>query len=182
VPYAWGVRDSLEQFNDFMNGGNNGKFAGDIDDPNSGCGRGIDCSGLVSQAWGLSGPYGTCSLEDVSGPLLNYYALQPGDIMNRCSPIPRHTIIFDSFDIGGMWGYEATIYGNYDRVVRIFRQFSSIADYVPRKYNHVCNKIHLSVIIKSETEMNSPSLSSNSYPPPETHLPSNSYQPLNPYP
>ncbi|MFZ6030377.1 MAG: hypothetical protein ACOYYS_21930 [Chloroflexota bacterium] len=40
VPYAWGIADTVAQFNSFMNGGNNAKFAGDYTDPNSGCGRG----------------------------------------------------------------------------------------------------------------------------------------------
>jgi len=129
VPYAWGIGDTVAQFNSFMSGSSNAKFAGDYTDPNSGCGRGVDCSGLVSNAWNLGSHYGTCTLETISTQLSFPTDLQPGDIMNRCNTTPRHTIIFDSFnsDKTAMYGYEATTYGNYDRVMRLYRTFDSIS-------------------------------------------------------
>ncbi|MGB9591259.1 MAG: hypothetical protein ACPL1K_01940 [Candidatus Kryptoniota bacterium] len=58
--------------------------------------------------------------------------------MNRCSPTPRHTILFSSFTTNGMNGYESTTYNQYDRVVYIYRTWSSISNYIPRRYNNVC--------------------------------------------
>lgn len=37
VPYSWEKWDTVEDFNAYMSGGNNGYFAGDIDNPTSGC-------------------------------------------------------------------------------------------------------------------------------------------------
>ena len=178
VPYAWGMRDTIAQFNGFMSGGNNYYFAGDYTDPNSGCGRGIDCSGLVSNAWNLGSHYGTCNLETVSTPLPSKDDLRQGDIMNRCSPTPRHTIIFDTFnsDKTAMYGYEATTYLNYDRVVRLYRTFSSIADYLPRSYDNVCLEIYLPIIMNDSAARSSIGQPSNPYPPP------NPYPAPNPYP
>jgi hypothetical protein len=133
-----------------MNDVNNAKFAGDYTEPNSGCGRGVDCSGLVSNAWDIGDHYGTCTLETFSTQLPSKNDLQPGDIMNRCSPTPRHTIIFDRFnsDKSAMYGYEATTYGNYDRVMRLYRTFTSISNYLPRRYNNVCSEVFLPYIEK----------------------------------
>lgn len=176
IPYAWNMWDTVDQFNAFMSGGQNGYFAGNISVTYENCARGIDCSGLVSRAWDLGSHYGTCSLESISIALSNVYALQSGDIMNRCFPTPRHTIIFDRFEFGGMRCYEATTEFDYDRVVRIYRSFESIAAYIPRRYNNVCNQIHLPVVNNAVAEMNSVSPSSDPYPPPSL------YQSPNPYP
>ncbi len=110
VPYAWNLWETVEQFNGFMSGGYNGYFAGNISETYLSCARGIDCSGLVSRAWGLSSHYGTCSLETISSELPNRYMLQPGDIMNRYDWPDRHAIIFHNFSGDGMFGYEATTY------------------------------------------------------------------------
>ena len=124
VPYAWNTWDTLAEFNTFMGGGSNGYFAGHASDTSLSCGRGIDCSGLVSRAWDLGSHYGTCSLESISIELTSEYFLQPGDIMNRCSSTPRHTIIFDRYEDNGMRGYEATTEFNHDKVVYEFRAFT----------------------------------------------------------
>ncbi len=75
VPYAWNTWDTIAQFNSFMGGGTNGYFAGNASDSYVSCGRGIDCSGLVSRAWDLSSHYGTCSLESISFELTSRDAL-----------------------------------------------------------------------------------------------------------
>jgi len=168
VPYAWNTWDTIAQFNTFMGGGSNGYFAGHASDTYVSCGRGIDCSGLVSRAWDLGSHYGTCSLESFSFELTSRNALQPGDIMNRCSSTPRHTLIFDSFENNGIWGYEATTEFNHDKVVRIHRDFITIPDYTPRRYNNVCMKIKLPIILKTEMEMNSAIPASYPYPPPDS--------------
>jgi len=180
VPYAWNLWDTVDQFNTFMSGGNNGYFAGNASDTYLSCGRGIDCSGLVSRAWDLGSHNGTCTLESISIELTNRYTLQPGDIMNRCSPTPRHSIIFDDFEDDGMMGYEAVVGVNLDKVVYRFRAFDTIADFTPRRYENVCNKVRLPLINKTEMEMGAANSSSNPYPPPDSSLSSTPYPP--PYP
>lgn len=166
--YSWNLWDTTGQFSGFMTGGNNGYFAGDRSGVYRACSRGIDCSGLVSRAWNLGSHTGTCDLEPISTNILSISNLQPGDIMNRCSITPRHTIIFSSFLLNGMMGYEATTYNNQDRVVLDFRSFASIADYSPRRYNEACNKTRLPLIRKDETQMQMQPLNplSTPYPPP----------------
>lgn len=136
VPYDWYGFDAVSVWNNYMA---NNYQAGDIDTSgNEGCSRGVDCSGFVSQVWGLTSRYGTCGLESISAQLSSTAQLLRGDIMNRCNPTPRHTILFSSFANNGMNGYESTTYNQYDRVVYIYRPWSSISNYVPRRYNNVC--------------------------------------------
>lgn len=183
VPYAWNLWDTVDQFNTFMSGGVNGYFAGNASNIYLSCGRGIDCSGLVSRAWGLGSHLGTCSLEweSISTQLSNVYDLQSGDIMNLCDPEGiGHAIIFDSFGEGGMWGYEATTSSDYDRVVLTFREFNTILGYTPRQYKYVCNTIHLPYIRKYEVEIGSDNQVLNPYPPSDSVL-SKTPQPT-PYP
>jgi len=170
VPYAWDMWDTVKQFNNFMSIDNNGRFAGDIDEPNPGCSRGIDCSGLISRAWDLGYHHGTCTLEGISYSLLSTDSLLPGDIMNRCAMPSRHAIIFDRFHLDGMKGYEATTYLNYDRVAYIFRSFSDIKDtHTPRRYENVCNRIHLPIIKNMYIVMRQADPSTDPYPPPNPY-------------
>ena len=180
VPYAWNLWDTIDQFNAFMSGGSNGYFAGNASDMYLSCGRGIDCSGLVSRVWDLGSHYGTCTLESISIELTSRYALQPGDIMNRCSITPRHTIIFAKFEDDGMLGYEATVEFDHDRVVQLYRAFDTIANYIPRRYENVCSKTRLPLIFKTEIEMGAANPPSSPYPPPDSSPPGMPYPP--PYP
>lgn len=183
VPYAWNLWDTVDQFNTFMSGGVNGYFAGNASNVYLSCGRGIDCSGLVSRAWDLGSHLGTCSLEweSVSTQLSNVYDLQRGDIMNLCDPEDiGHAIIFDSFGDGGMWGYESTTLFDHDRVVLTFREFNTIGGYTPRQYKYVCNIIHLPFIRRYEMEIGSDNQILSPYPPPDSVL-TKTPQPL-PYP
>ena len=171
VPYAWGLADDIDDFKGFMDGGENGFFAGDIDDPNpSNCGRGVDCSGFVSNAWHLGSHYGTCSLDTISEPLAGFSDLQPGDIMNKCSTTPRHVVLFAGFGNGGsgqgMFGYEATTYLNQDKVTWTFRNFAELTAYTPRKYNNACYKNELPLIQKNTGALELGNPASNPYPPP----------------
>lgn len=166
VSYSYNLWDTVDQFNSFMNGGNNGKFAGDRSGVYRSCARGIDCSGLVSRAWQLGSHTGTCGLESISTDILYTTRLQPGDIMNYCAPTSGHTIIFVNFSGNGMDGYEATTYLNFDRAAKSYRSFNSIDFYTPRRYNQVCNKILLPIIRKGEMQLQSSPLLYNPYPPP----------------
>jgi len=136
VSYDWDGFDTVSGWNNYMA---SNYQAGDIDTSgNEGCSRGVDCSGYVSRIWGLTSKYGTCGLDGISTQLSSTSQLIKGDIMNRCSPTPRHTILFSSFASNGMYGYESTTYNNYDRVVNIYRAWSDISNYVPRRYTNAC--------------------------------------------
>jgi hypothetical protein len=172
VSYSWNDWDTVQVFNDYMSGGYNARFAGDINQTSEGCSRGIDCSGFVSRAWGLDDHYGTCSLETLSTALTATTALRQGDIMNRCNVTPRHTIIFDQRYGNGMFGYEATTFLNYDRVVRIYRLFSTIDDYIPRRYDNVCaEEIYLPLNLRHVPRQSSV----EPYPAPEVEVFQNPY-------
>ncbi len=184
VPYAWNMWDTIVDFKGFMSLPYNHFFAGDIDDPNSNCARGIDCSGLVSRAWDLSDKYGTCSLETISDPLGvdAFYKLQLGDIMNRCITTPRHTIIFVKFGNDGsgqgMYGYESTITTDVYGVDFTFRRFDTLSAYNPRRYQLACQLLHMPMISKTDAFFERENVSENPYPFP-LQIP---YELQNPYP
>lgn len=184
VPYAWNMWDTIVDYEDFMSLPYNHFFAGDIDDPNSNCARGIDCSGLVSRAWDLVDKFGTCSLETISDPLGvgAFYKLQPGDIVNRCSTTPRYTVIFVMFGNDGsgqgMYGYESTITTDAYGVDFTFRRFDTLSAYNPRRYQLACQLLHLPMISKSDALFEQENVSPNPYPFPLQ----NSYELQNPYP
>ena len=111
--------------------------AGDTNESEEGCSRGVDCSGFVSRVWGLSTKHGTCTLEDVSWQLSSEDDLVRGDIMNKCG---THVIMFASFDGGnGINGYESTITSNYDRVIYRAISWESISGYDPRRHDDIAD-------------------------------------------
>lgn len=112
VPYKWGGNDSLDVF---QSGLNHNKKAGDrctAKHPKcrgqyfgSSGAVGIDCSGLISQLWGLNKKYSTRSLPRISNQLGSMNELQPGDIINK----PGHVRLFSHKDAyGRFFVYEAS--------------------------------------------------------------------------
>ncbi len=175
VTYDWNGVDTVEDFNYYM--GEYGYFAGDINETTESCSRGVDCSGLVTNAWGLEGGHwGTCSLESVSTPLPSRDYLHKGDILNRCTISPRHTMIFISFaSDGGIWVYESTAVDNIDRVIMRTRTIAAIENYIPRRYNNACFQVRMPMLRNSISSW-ARNFPSNPYPPPNLDAP------LNPYP
>jgi hypothetical protein len=96
IPYQWGGASSLANFE---RGLAEGKFAGHI--PTRGKSFwtsqavGVDCSGLVSKCWRLSGKQSTRSLPKICVQLAIYDQLLPGDILNLRD---HHTMIFVAFE------------------------------------------------------------------------------------
>lgn len=167
VPYAWGMADSVAEFNNFM--WQSGFFAGDYTNPNSGCSRGVDCSGFVSNVWGLGYQHGTCTLDDpeVTVALGGFSDLKIGDIVNICGA-PGHVILFEEFgNLGtgaGMFGIEAYAAANLDRVVRQFRTFASINTYTPRRYVRACDRMVLPLVQRFQIQKGA-----EAYPPPNPY-------------
>ena len=84
MAYCWGGFSSL---NSFTSGLVNGKSAGDDDCTTNGdccesCALGVDCSGFVSHAWGLSTKYSTTTLPNISTAYSSASQVKQGDIFN----------------------------------------------------------------------------------------------------
>lgn len=130
VAYDWGGFDTVASFNSYMSPGT--LQAGDINTTVESCSRGVDCSGFVSRAWGLTTKYSTSTLPSISSQLGSVGELQRGDILNQAS---SHVVLFDSFAPNGVNDFEATTYNSYDRVVYMFSSWSRLSGYVPRRYS-----------------------------------------------
>lgn len=142
VPYDIGGGDLPSQFNTYMT--QSGYFAGDIGSTTEGCSRGVDCAGFVSRCWGFGENMGTYYLRDHSIQIAQSSLLR-GDVMlsiNGGSDSGRHVILFSGFSgTTGMYGYEATTYSSWDKVVNRYRSWDWLYtnNYVPRKFENVCS-------------------------------------------
>ena len=94
-----------------------------------------DTCQFVSRVWQLSSHKTTSNISDVSWQLPSQWDLLRGDIMNKPDD---HMVLFASFAINGINDYESTTYSSYDRVVCIYRSWTDLSGYVPRRYNNVC--------------------------------------------
>ncbi|WP_064712373.1 hypothetical protein [Rhizobium bangladeshense] len=93
VPYCWGCKTPLE---DFANGVMNGRTAGNVctkSAPQSNI-LGVDCSGFVSDAWGLKMHVSTRAIPSITKRLADPWSLQPGDALNRPG---SHVMLFMRF-------------------------------------------------------------------------------------
>jgi hypothetical protein len=84
MAYCWGGFSSLASF---TTGLTNGRSAGDNDCSTSGdccesCALGVDCSGFVSHAWGLTSKYSTSTLPTISTAYSSASQVKEGDIFN----------------------------------------------------------------------------------------------------
>lgn len=133
VPYDWGGFDSVELFNYSMS---IGRQAGDINTSTESCSRGVDCSGFVSRVWGLSSKYSTTTLPNISTRFTSRSSFRQGDIANKAGD---HTAMFYS-NSGSEYAYwyEATTYGDKDKVVRLKHPWSYFDGYKYYRYNNVC--------------------------------------------
>lgn len=82
IPYCWGGYSTISGFDSGMK---NGKSAGDITTSSVAlsCAEGLDCSGFVSRAWGLTTRYTTSSIPSITKQYASFTDLQPGDVMNK---------------------------------------------------------------------------------------------------
>jgi hypothetical protein len=139
VAYSWGGFDTVEQYNKEVAGGT--KDAGNVKGPQTlSCSAGIDCSGLVSRAWGLLEKAGTDGLVGISVPVPNNMALLPGDIMDR--PGDHVAMVAGNIGSNGAMFVEATTgYSGHPSVgVMLWpRPWDSFPKgYQRLRYKHVC--------------------------------------------
>lgn len=112
-----------------------GKYAGDINCTGGGscCAVGVDCSGFVSQSWGLSTKYSTTTLLNISTKLALNDDLLKGDILNR----PGYHVLLcaENNPTGTINVYEAS--ANDWKVSKRTYTFSEVANYDPCRYNNI---------------------------------------------
>jgi len=130
MAYKWGGFQTLNQF---LNGLNSGKYAGDaytsksVGSPSA---VGVDCSGFVSRCWNLTSHYSTRMMDD--GITLTYESWEetrPGDaahIVGHVRMVVHHN------SNGTITMVESAGY-NWRVSYRAY-SFSALSDYTPRYY------------------------------------------------
>lgn len=111
LPYNWGGYMSVEQFNTRIK---NDAVAGNIctcrgsGDCVIAAAAGVDCSGFVSQVWGVSRKT-TISLAAIAPELSSYNALKAGDILNKHNSHVRLFASFSASGNGNIRAYESSV-------------------------------------------------------------------------
>lgn len=80
VSYNWGGFDSIAEFNNKIL--TNKMKAGNVNLKNSpllSCAAGVDCSGYVSRAWGLTSKLGTWDIANITEEI-DWKDIKPGDV------------------------------------------------------------------------------------------------------
>ncbi|HVK91240.1 MAG TPA: hypothetical protein VM468_07540 [Mycoplana sp.] len=93
VPYCWGCKTPLEEF---VSGVEKGRAAGNVctkSEPSRNI-LGVDCSGFVSEAWGLKMHVPTIAIPLITRRLSDPWSLQPGDALNKPG---SHVMLFMRF-------------------------------------------------------------------------------------
>jgi hypothetical protein len=93
VPYCWGCHGSLANFRQRIEAGTKAGNVCTHDAPRADV-AGVDCSGFVSAAWGLSVHYTTAAIPSIAKPLENPWDLKPGDALNKPG---SHVMLFLRF-------------------------------------------------------------------------------------
>jgi hypothetical protein len=93
VPYCWGCHGSLANFRQRIEAGTKAGNVCTHDTPRADV-AGVDCSGFVSAAWGLSVHYTTAAIPSIAKALENPWDLKPGDALNKPG---SHVMLFLRF-------------------------------------------------------------------------------------
>lgn len=133
APYCWGGWNTPAEM---TSGLANNKRAGNTNTSSTSsftsCSIGLDCSGFVSRAWGLSSKQSTSSIPSISSQI-TFSALAPGDVVNKAGSHVRliHTLFEDgtwqvqeSCNCAGQW---KNMYNTYDLT-------ALQGEYIPRKH------------------------------------------------
>lgn len=132
LPYAWGGFMSVH---DFDLGIATGKAAGSHSWQGTAilpCVAGVDCSGFVSEAWGLSSKAGTSALaSDALTVAITTSQLQPGDVLVRSG---SHVVLF----LGRTGEGDALFMESAGSVgARLHSGWSYLQGYLPRRYRYI---------------------------------------------
>lgn len=96
LPYCWGCKYSIDQFTSAIK---SGKLAGNVctkENPRHDS-AGVDCSGFVSEAWGLTSQFTTSKIPTISDEI-KPTELRPGDVLNKPG---SHVMLFLRFTPSG---------------------------------------------------------------------------------
>ncbi|MEQ8275179.1 MAG: hypothetical protein RMA76_43670 [Deltaproteobacteria bacterium] len=131
MPYKWGGYDEVEAFVDKIgrgHGAGSHKKHGVLK-----CVAGVDCSGLVSLAWGTSKKYSTSTLHQVT-ETIDFEDLEAGDALNKAG---NHVVLFAGTRNDGVpIFYEAA--GGPGRVrLHHHASWSYLNGYRPVRYKHI---------------------------------------------
>jgi hypothetical protein len=140
IPYRWGGYESVDQF---LADIGRGKLAGDVCTcrqsqfgycitPNA---AGLDCSGFVSQAWGI--PYFTTTgLKTFAVALPKFGELQPGDALNNAG---SHVRLVESIDESSVVVLESATRKECQGVCRQTYRFTTLGNYKPIRRPNVAD-------------------------------------------
>lgn len=135
IPYRWGGTDTVEEFDRKLS---QGLAAGAHSRYGVlSCAAGVDCSGFVTQSWGLSGghAYSTSNLREIAGaPRYNWFSdMKPGDVLNLPG---SHVVLFTGYNPDGTINVcEAS--GSKSRVVCHATTWSRFKGYRPLQYKGI---------------------------------------------
>lgn len=148
-PYNWGGFDSIEEFDSKMESGKaigNTNIKVELE-----CAAGVDCSGLVSRAFGLSTKYSTRTLPNICKKLSTKFELKLGDILLRQRKLTKpkpgepggHVVLFVQFNDAnprtstGIYIIESTTDSNIDGVTWRYTPWKRYKGYTPYSYESV---------------------------------------------
>jgi len=131
LPYDWGGFVSLHEFGVHIGAGYGaGSPAGGSV---LSCTTGLDCSGFVSECWGLDSKLGTATLEEAqyTSPI-STDQVQPGDVFNKAN---EHVVMFDTKLADGTLVYLEASPPNTR--VNAFSSWAGVQGYSARRYVHI---------------------------------------------
>jgi hypothetical protein len=135
MAYCWGGFSSLTSF---TSGLTNGKSAGDNDCTTNGdccetCALGVDCSGFVSHAWGLTTKYSTTTIPNISTAYSSASQVKQGDCFNLSG---SHVRLVDTNYVNGSFLLMESSAVDWKVSYRTYTA-SQLTSYTPRWYVHV---------------------------------------------
>jgi hypothetical protein len=135
MAYCWGGFSSLTSF---TAGLTNGRSAGDDDCTTNGdccesCALGVDCSGFVSHAWGLTTKYSTTTLPNISTAYSSASQVKEGDIFNLSG---SHVRLVDTNYANGNFLLMESSAVDWKVSYRSYTA-AQLTSYTPRWYVHV---------------------------------------------
>ena len=137
MTYCWGGFSTLASY---TTGLTKGLSAGDDDcttggDGSESCALGVDCSGFVSRAWGLTTKYSTVTLQTISTAYTSATLVQPGDIFDYAG---SHTRLVDTNYGTGSYKIMESSANGWDVSYNTYTA-AQLTSYTPRFYVKVTN-------------------------------------------
>jgi hypothetical protein len=130
VAYDWGGMDNVEAFDKEIA---NAQAAGSHQEEGvTSCTAGVDCSGLLSLAWGQRKKFGTATIHEIAANVVldRQKDLKLGDALNKPG---SHVVMFVSYHPDGTISvYESA--GSASRVILSRSTWDRYQGYVPVRY------------------------------------------------